>query len=135
MNMVRCMLKCKGLPHHLWGEAVTTSTYVLNRCPTQRLNNMVPEEVWTGKKPLVNHFKVFGSLCYRHIPDQIRRKLDDKGELMVFVSYNSTGSYKLLNHVTKQTVFNMDVKFDEMSTWNDLLKKLDHKESMAPIPI
>ena len=32
MNMVRSMLKDKNLPKEFWGEAVSTETYILNRC-------------------------------------------------------------------------------------------------------
>jgi len=45
-----------------------TAVYMLNRCPTKRLNSMVPEEAWTGVKPSVKNLKVFGSLCYKHKP-------------------------------------------------------------------
>ena len=43
MNKVRSMLKGKNLPKAIWGEAVVTTTYVLNRCPTQQLKNQVLE--------------------------------------------------------------------------------------------
>lgn len=85
LNMVRGMLKGKKLSHDFWGEAAMTAVYVLNRCPTKSLGSLVPEEIWTGKKPSVKHFKVFGCLCHKHIPDQRRKKLDDKSESMVFV--------------------------------------------------
>ncbi|PNX77519.1 retrotransposon protein [Trifolium pratense] len=51
VNMVRSMLKEKYLPINLWGEAVNTAVYILNKCPTKKLNNIVPEEKWSGKKP------------------------------------------------------------------------------------
>ena len=41
MNMVRSMLRGKNLPKALWREAVVTTTYVLNRCPTQQLNRLL----------------------------------------------------------------------------------------------
>ncbi len=56
------MLKQRRIPNSLWGEAVTTAAYVLNMCPTKRLKNKVPEEVWSGKKPFVNHIRVFDSI-------------------------------------------------------------------------
>jgi len=62
LDMARCMLKQRSMPNSLWGEAVTTVVYVLNMCPTKRLKNKVPEEVWSGKKPYVNHLRVFGSI-------------------------------------------------------------------------
>jgi len=119
LNMVRSMIKGKNLPHNFWGEAATTAVYILNRCPTKSLHSQVPEEVWSGLKPSVKHLRIFGSLCYRHIPDQRRKKLDDKSEPMILVGYNSTGSYKLYNPVTRQVIFSRDVYFDESNSWKD----------------
>ena len=76
LNMVRCMLREKNLPHKFWAEAVYTATHILNRCPTKRLEGITPKEAWSGVKPSVKHFRMFGSLCYRHVPEQNRKKLD-----------------------------------------------------------
>lgn len=97
MNMVRCMLKGKNLPKSLWGEVVSTAVYILNRSPTTRLEEKTPEEVWSGTKPNVSHLRIFGSVCYSHVLDQLRRKLHDKGEPMILLGYHSTGGYRLLN--------------------------------------
>ena len=129
MNMVRSMLKGKNLPKALWGEAVVTATYVLNRCLIQQLKNQVLESVWLGKTPSVKHMRFFASTCYRHIPDQTRKKLDDKSEHMIFVGYNPTGSYKLLNPRTNRIVFSRDVQFDELNTW----MKDKHDPSKKPM--
>ncbi|XP_058775646.1 uncharacterized protein LOC131649925 [Vicia villosa] len=91
MNMVRSMLSGKSLPKELWGEAVSTATYLLNRCPTKKLEKLTPEEAWCGFKPNLSHLRVFGSVAYKHVPGQLRKKLDDKGEEMIFVGYHSTG--------------------------------------------
>ncbi|WJX50083.1 hypothetical protein P8452_36436 [Trifolium repens] len=80
----------KQLPKRFWGEAVSTAVYILNRSPTKRLVDKVPEEVWSKVKPSVSHLKVFGSLCYKHIPDVKRKKLDDKSEAMILVGYHRT---------------------------------------------
>ena len=96
-----------------------TAAHVLNRCPTKRLNSMVPKEAWSGSKPLVKHFKIFGSLCYRHATDQKRKALNDKSEPMIFVGYNSTGTYKLYNPKTKEVLFSRDVYFDESKSWSE----------------
>jgi len=75
VNMMRSMLREKNLPHKFWGEAEITATYVLNKCPTKRLESKVPEEVWAEVKPFVKHFKVFGSKCYKHIHHNTERSL------------------------------------------------------------
>ena len=78
---------------------------------------MVPEEVWSGIKPNVKHLRIFGAICYKHIPDQLRQKLDDKGELMVFLGYHETGGYRLFDPRSKQIAISRDVEFDEYKNW------------------
>ncbi|GAU17358.1 hypothetical protein TSUD_232340 [Trifolium subterraneum] len=110
LDMARSMVKQKGLPHRFWGEAVSTTVYILNRSPTKKLIDKVPEEVWSKCKPSVTHFKVFGSLSYKHVPDARRKKLDDKSEPMVFVGYHRTGVYRLYNPTSDKIEISRDVK-------------------------
>jgi hypothetical protein len=117
MDMTRCMLKEKKLPASFWGEAVTTACYVLNRCPTKKLDK-VPEAIWSGTTPSVKHLRVFGSLCYRHVPDQKRKKLDDKSETLILIGYHTAGAYKLYNPVTKKVLASRDVTVNEKDHWN-----------------
>ncbi|GAU30874.1 hypothetical protein TSUD_15600 [Trifolium subterraneum] len=117
LNMARCMLKGKGLPKNFWGEAVNAAAYVLNRCPTQKMKDNTPEELWTGHKPSVKHLRIFGSICYRHIPDEKRRKLDDKSEQLILIGYDATGAYKMYNPNSKKVVISTDVVVDEKSQW------------------
>jgi hypothetical protein len=117
MNMTRCMLKEKGLPHSFWGEVVVTACYVLNRSPTKKVNK-VPEVIWSGQTPSVKHLRVFGCLCYKHIPDQKRKKLDDKSEVMIMIGYHTASAYKLYNPFTKKVTSSRDVTFEEDKSWN-----------------
>ncbi|MCI87962.1 retrovirus-related pol polyprotein from transposon tnt 1-94, partial [Trifolium medium] len=39
---------------------------------------MTPEEAWSGVKPSVHHFRVFGCLAHTHVPDVHRKKLDGR---------------------------------------------------------
>lgn len=118
LNMVRSMLKEKRLPHSFWGEAATTSIYILNRCPTKRLKDQVPEEVWLGKKPTVKHLRIFGSLSYIHIPDEKRRKLGDKSEAMILVGYHPTGAYRFYSPLTKKISISRDALINEKESWD-----------------
>nr|KYP39567.1 Retrovirus-related Pol polyprotein from transposon TNT 1-94 [Cajanus cajan] len=118
LNMARSMMKSKGLPHSFWGEAVATAAYILNLCPTKRIKEKTPEEVWSKKKPSVKHLKVFGSICWRHIPDERRRKLDDRSMKLILVGYHPTGAYKLYDPITKKITISRDIIVDEKASWN-----------------
>jgi hypothetical protein len=43
-----------------WGEAVVTTVYLQNRLPTKSRIDRTPYEAWHGRKPAVNHLRVFG---------------------------------------------------------------------------
>ena len=62
MNMVRSMLSEKKMPKTFWAEAATWSVHILNRCPTLAVENKMPEEAWSGVKPSVKYFRVFGCI-------------------------------------------------------------------------
>src|SRR4051812_42609992 len=83
--MTRSMLKENKLPLNIWGEAVAFVAYVLNMCPTKRLKEIVPLEKWTKEKQSVSHLKVFGSVCYKHVPEARRKKMDDRSRVMLLV--------------------------------------------------
>ncbi|CAN6541722.1 unnamed protein product [Malus baccata var. baccata] len=76
VEMAKSMLHEKKLPYKLWGEAVNTAVYLLNRCSTSALNCVTPFEAYTGRKPWIKHLKVFGVVCYSLIPRDLRHKLD-----------------------------------------------------------
>ncbi|KAI3779099.1 hypothetical protein L2E82_08597 [Cichorium intybus] len=57
LEMVRCNLKTMKMPDTLWGEAVNHSVYVLNRAHTKALKDTTPYEMWTGRKPHVEHLR------------------------------------------------------------------------------
>ncbi|GKV11790.1 hypothetical protein SLEP1_g23011 [Rubroshorea leprosula] len=80
--------------------------------------DMTPEEAWSGRKPTVDHLRIFGCVAYAHVPDQKRKKLDNKGEKCIFLSVDDQSkAYKLYNPSTKKIVISRDVVFDEEQTW------------------
>ena len=40
-----------GLPKTLWEDAISTTSYLINRGPSVPLGFKILEEVWTGKEP------------------------------------------------------------------------------------
>ena len=78
MNIVRSMLSEKQIPKNFWPEAVNWTVHVLNRSPTLAVKDMTPEEAWSGVKPNVDYFRVFGCIGHVHVSDSKRKKLDNK---------------------------------------------------------
>lgn len=72
--------KGKELVQRIFGGNVSTSTYLLNKCPTKKLEDITPEESWYEFKQKMSHLRVFDSVSYRQVPNQLRKKLNNKGE-------------------------------------------------------
>eukprot|EP00253_Pinus_taeda_P030674 PITA_30674 len=109
IEATRAMLHDRGLPKCLWGEVANTTVHVQIRFPHQAL-----EEVFTGKKPDVSHFRIFGSLVYFHVPKEKRSKLDASGKKGTFVGYNETSkAYGIYVAGQREMELGHDVTFDE----------------------
>jgi transposase InsO family protein len=102
MESAKSMIFHANMPINFWAEAVNTAVYLHNRSPTTSLNMKTPYELWFGKKPDVSNLKVFGSVCFIHIPSNLRRKLDPRSRKAVFIGYPlDTKGYKLYDIESK----------------------------------
>ena len=96
MERARSMLGGAGLEHKFWAEAVATMCYLLNRSPMATLIDKMPMEAWSGKKPSLRHFCVFGYEAYTHVHEVSRSKLDNKAVKCIFIEYGiGVKGYKL----------------------------------------
>ena len=70
--------------------------YLHNRSPTVALKDITPFEYWFERKPDISNLRVFGCICYIHVPDGQCRKLDPKSSKGIFVGYpEGTKGYTL----------------------------------------
>lgn len=119
MNMVRSVLVNKKMPKSFWPEAVNWSVYVLNRSPTTAVIDKTPEEMWTGVKPTVDHFRVFGCIGHVHIPAVKRTKLDDKSHKCVLLGMsNESKGYRFFDPIAQKIIISRDVTFEENEHWD-----------------
>eukprot|EP00253_Pinus_taeda_P001456 PITA_01456 len=110
------MLHDQGLLMFLWGEAANTAVYVQNRCPHQPLDFKTLEEVFTGEKPNVSHFRIFVCPVYFHVLKEKRNKLDAFGKKGTFVGYNETlKAYRIYVPSQREVEISHDDTFDEDS--------------------
>ena len=80
---------------------------------------MSAHELYFGRKPNLQHLRVFYSIAYVHVPKEKRRKLDAKAEKCILVDYSDEQKgYKCYNPRTKQARVSHDVVFDESASWN-----------------
>jgi hypothetical protein len=83
------------------------------------VKDATPEEAWTGDKPSMEHFRVFGCLAHVHVPEAKRTKLDNMSFVCVLlgVSEESKG-YRLYDPIAKKIIISIDVIFEEARQWN-----------------
>ena len=72
----------------------------------------------------VTHLKKFGCLAYAHVLDELRKKLDNKGQKCIFVGYSEdTKAYKLYDPVARKVIISCDVQFIENESWDGTVEK------------
>lgn len=117
LDTARSMLAESGLPAKYWADAVQTAVYVRNFVPSSRKPDVVPAEMWSGKKQDVSHLRPFGSTAYAHIPSDLNlSKLGPRSVKVVLLGYFGRQGYKLLDRSTGSIYKSRDVIFEEGTT-------------------
>jgi hypothetical protein len=99
-------------------KAASTAVYIQNKCPHKALEEKTLEEVFTGKKPSVDHLRIFDSLVYIHVPKEKRTKLEPSGKKDTFVGYSETSkTYRIYVPGKKFIEVSRDVTFHEEATF------------------
>jgi len=89
---VKAMMNDHNLSMFLWGEVAMTIVYVQNRSPHRILRNMTIEESFLGKKPSIEHLRIFGCPVYIHVPKDKRKKLEPLGKRGIFIGYSESSN-------------------------------------------
>ena len=94
--MVNAMLRSSGAPENLWGEAILTACYVLNRVLTKS-KDKTPYELWTSRAPNLSYLKVWGCLAKVKVPSFKTSKIGPKTVDCMFVGYAmNSNAYRFL---------------------------------------
>lgn len=124
-DAARVMLKSAGVARAYWAEAITTAGCIQNRLPGKATRNRTPYELWHGRKPSIQHLRVFGCIAYSHIPQKRlnNSKLSNRSRLMMMIGYSEQmKAYKLIDPRTlaveysRSAVFKEDVFYTQAQT-------------------
>jgi transposase InsO family protein len=86
-EMANSNLIPSGMPARFWGEAVFTSAYTRNHCPTAAAGDVSPiVEALTGVKPDISHLRAFGCAAYVYVPKR-KQKFQPKAARRVLLGY------------------------------------------------
>ncbi|GJS52033.1 retrovirus-related pol polyprotein from transposon TNT 1-94 [Tanacetum coccineum] len=113
-EMYRTMLNEQSILQKFWCNAVDTSTYILNRILIRLILRKTPYEIFRGRKPSLEYFKVFGSKCFILNTKDHLNKFDPKSYECVFLGYSQNNkAYVVLNKHTMKFKESLNVTFDE----------------------
>ena len=119
LDITRSLLLDKGLPGHLWGEAVKAAGDILNLRSTKKHPDMTPNELFFGKKPSIAHLRIFGSPVFAHISKTKGTKLDPRSEKCVLLSFDEASkAYRCYRPSTGKFFVSRDIFIDEDNTFD-----------------
>lgn len=110
LDKTRALLFESNVSKELWGEAIRTSAYLMNRSPSQAVPK-TPSEMWTGRKPDLSCLQIFGSDAHSKVLGKTK-KLDPRSKKLTFVGYSLNG-YRLWNSESRKLINARDVIFEE----------------------
>ncbi|GJW07235.1 retrovirus-related pol polyprotein from transposon TNT 1-94 [Tanacetum coccineum] len=95
VEAARTMLSAAKVPLYFWTEAIATTCFTQNRSLVIPRHEKTPYHIINGRKPSVNFFYIFGSLCYIVRDGENLDKMKEKGDACIFMA---------LDHVSSDTV-------------------------------
>lgn len=108
-----------NLPNYLWGEAIRHATYLINRAATRVLVSQTPYEALKGKKPNIEHLRVFGCVLYAKVDSPHLKKLDNRSRMLIHLETKpGSKAYMLLDPINRNVVVIRDVIFNENKSWD-----------------
>ncbi|KAL4335653.1 hypothetical protein GQ457_07G001670 [Hibiscus cannabinus] len=137
-DLVRSMIAHSTLPESLWGEALKTAAYILNRVPTKGAEK-TPYELWTGQKPVLKHFHIWGCPAEARLYRPHENKLDPKTVSSYFIGYSERSrGYKFYDPTIKKifetgtATFFEDVEFGGRNKVRDIAFEEDLSFNSVP---
>ncbi len=114
LNMATTMLSSKNIAKRFWAEAISIACYVSNRVYLRPGTSKTPYELWSGKKPTIKYFKVFGSTCYVLRDREHLGKFDEKSDEAMLLGYSTTSrAYRVYNIRTHSVEESINVMVDD----------------------
>jgi hypothetical protein len=104
--------------------------------PHMILGKMTPVEAFTGRRPDVEHIKIFGCLTFSHVPSERRTKLDPTTQQGILVGYSEVSkAYRIYIPPLRRVVVSRDVIFEEDRAFQSSLESRVSVENDAEAPI
>jgi hypothetical protein len=137
LEMTRCLLRESGVPNLFWPEAVRAANVIRNRLTTRICGDKTPYELWTGRKPNIGYFRVFGCKAYVRIPRPYwTGKLGARAERGVFLGYDDRRKASLIwVQGENRMVHSRDVRYVENERGWENIDETGKQEASVSIQI
>ncbi|XP_076952355.1 uncharacterized protein LOC143626062 [Bidens hawaiensis] len=126
------------LPTRFWGECIMMTAYIINRLPSEVIENKTPYEIVYGQKPDYAGLKVFGCLAYYRSTKTTGDKFEERGRPGIFLGYPpDTKGYKIFDLKNEKIIVSRDVKFVENTFPHDshIDQERDEEPEIFDFPI
>ncbi|GJS98868.1 putative ribonuclease H-like domain-containing protein [Tanacetum coccineum] len=116
VEAARIMLIFSKIPEFLCSEAIATACFTHNCSLIHIRHNKTPYNLIKGRKPNVQYFHVFRSVCYPTNDHNDLGKMKPKANIGIFIGYSESSiGFHIYNHRTKKIMETIHVKFDELT--------------------
>ena len=149
LEVARSLMFTTNVPKYLWGDAILTATFLINRMPTRVLGYKTPLETFQTLYPqnrLITDLplRIFGCSSFVHVHAHNRGKFDPRAIKCIFLGYSPTKKgYKCFDPKSKKVFVTMDVTFFENQPYftknslqgeSDILEESFLETSSLPLP-
>ena len=86
MEIVRSMINYSNVALSLWMYALKSVAYLFNKIPSKAVPK-TPYELWTGRKPSLRHFHIWGCSTKVRVYNPHEKKLDARTISGFFIGY------------------------------------------------
>ncbi|XP_072087345.1 retrovirus-related Pol polyprotein from transposon RE1 [Arachis hypogaea] len=114
LEITRAIFFHSNVPKCFWQYTVSYSVHIMNRLPSNFLNNLSPYQALHNSLPDISHLRVFGCLAYASTLQANRKKLDPRSRRCAFLGFKEgTKGYLLIDLKTREIFTSRDVSFYE----------------------
>ena len=97
-DMMNAMMQESGVTQNMWGEALMTSNYILNKIP-HKVTGKTPYELWKCIVHSYKYMKVWGCLAKVAVPAPKKVTIGPKTVDCIFIGYaHHSSAYRFLVH-------------------------------------
>lgn len=116
------------LPKVLWGEAINTVVYLINRSPSFGMKSKTPMKVQSGKLVDYSKLKVFGILAYAYVKKDKLEATVEKGVILGYAKGVKGYILQRLDPKPYKLIISRDVIFGEARIVMHTLNQESEKE-------